>query len=155
MSVRYASVKSAFFGCFWPRWDPILNQMIDKHVLRDSFTTLVISSVCLSICLSKYVTCSIHTETQPGRIVARSGLFLFVWFLTQKISSICLSLEYLMGLTDVSREHPRNKKHPNSLAKCGDGTVSLKSITPKSSLKLHDQKFSELFFTNNHNLENF
>ena len=50
--------------------------MIDKHVLRASFTTLVVSSVCLSICLSIYVTCSIHAETQPGRIVARSGLFL-------------------------------------------------------------------------------
>ena len=49
--------------------------MIDIHVLRALFTTPVVSSVCLSICLSIYVTCSIHTETQPGRIFARSGLF--------------------------------------------------------------------------------
>ena len=50
----------------------MLNQMIDKHVLRAPYTTLVVSFVCLSICLSVYVTCSIHAETQPGRIIARS-----------------------------------------------------------------------------------
>ena len=35
----------------------------------------VVSPVCSSICLSVYVTWSIHAETQSGRIFARSGLF--------------------------------------------------------------------------------
>ena len=38
-SVRYASAKTAFLGCFWPRWDPTLKQMINQHVLRASSTT--------------------------------------------------------------------------------------------------------------------
>ena len=61
-SVRYASAKTAFLGCFWPRWDPTLKQMINQPT-------------CPSNCLSIYVTWSIHAETRPGRIVARSGLF--------------------------------------------------------------------------------
>ena len=40
---------------------------------------LVVSPVCSSICLSIYVTWSIHAETRPGRIVARSGLFTRFW----------------------------------------------------------------------------
>ena len=36
----------------------------------------VVSSVSSSICLSIHVTCSIHAETQSGRIVARSGMFI-------------------------------------------------------------------------------
>ena len=42
----------------------------------------VVSPVCSSICLSVYVTWSIHAETQSGRIFARSGLFLvhFVFY---------------------------------------------------------------------------
>ena len=60
--------------------------MIDLRVLRASFTTLVVSSFCLSICLSIYVTCSIHAETGPGRIVARSGLFYPIRGWTQKLS---------------------------------------------------------------------
>ena len=75
-SVRYACAKTAFFGCFRPRWDPTLNLLRDKHDLRASITTLVVSSVCLSICQSIYVTWSIYAETQSGRIVASSGLFL-------------------------------------------------------------------------------
>ena len=47
----------------------------NKHVSRASITTLVVSFVCLTICLSIYVTWSIHAETQSGRIVASSGLF--------------------------------------------------------------------------------
>ena len=39
----------------------------------------VVSPVCSSICLSIYVTWSIHAETQSGRIFARSGLFVFSW----------------------------------------------------------------------------
>ena len=39
-SVRYACAKTAIFGCFWPRWDPTLNLLRDKHVLRASITTL-------------------------------------------------------------------------------------------------------------------
>ena len=35
----------------------------------------VVSPVCSSICLSVYVTWSIHLETQSGRIFPRSGLF--------------------------------------------------------------------------------
>ena len=37
---RCAWAKTAFLGCFWPQWDPILNQMIDKHDLIASFSTL-------------------------------------------------------------------------------------------------------------------
>ena len=61
--VRYASAKTTFLGCFWPRWDPILKQMINQPT-------------CSSICLSIHVTWSIHAETRPGRIVARLGLFI-------------------------------------------------------------------------------
>ena len=81
--VRYACAKTALLSCFWPRWDPTLKQMINQHVLR------VFSPVCSSICLSHtYVTWSIHAETQPGRIVARSGLlnfhlFIYNWSLHQ------------------------------------------------------------------------
>ena len=64
--VRYASAKTAFLGCFWPRQDPILKQMINQPT-------------CSSICLSIHVTWSIHAETRPGRIFARSGLF-FLFF---------------------------------------------------------------------------
>ena len=41
----------------------------------------VVFTVCLSICLSIYVTWSIHAETQSGRIVSRSGLFLDKWYM--------------------------------------------------------------------------
>ena len=37
--VRYACAKTAIFGCFWPRRDPTLNLLRDKHVLRASVTT--------------------------------------------------------------------------------------------------------------------
>ena len=37
---------------------------------------LVFLPICSSICLFIYVTWSIHAKTQPGRIVARSGLLL-------------------------------------------------------------------------------
>ena len=62
--------KTAFLGCFWPWWDSILKQIINQHVLRAPL--LLHPSVCPS------VTWSIHAETQPGRIVARSGLFLYL-----------------------------------------------------------------------------
>ena len=39
----------------------------------------VVKSVCSSICLSIYVTCSLYAETQSWRIVARSGLFSSVY----------------------------------------------------------------------------
>ena len=38
-SVRYTCAKTAFLGCFWPRWDPTLKQMINQHVLRASSIT--------------------------------------------------------------------------------------------------------------------
>ena len=37
--VRYACAKTVFLGCFWPRWIQIPKKMINKHVLRASFTT--------------------------------------------------------------------------------------------------------------------
>ena len=39
-SVQYACAKTVFSGCFWPQWDPILNQMLNKRVMRASFATL-------------------------------------------------------------------------------------------------------------------
>ena len=39
----------AFANYFWPRWDPILNEMIVKRVLRASFATV---SFHLSVCPS-------------------------------------------------------------------------------------------------------
>ena len=49
----------------------------------------VVSPVCSSICLSVYVTWSIHAETQSGRIFARSGLFSFFFFVTLRLA-VCL-----------------------------------------------------------------
>ena len=37
---RYACSKTAFLGCSWPRWDPTLNETIDKRVLKVSFAIL-------------------------------------------------------------------------------------------------------------------
>ena len=66
-SVRYACANIAFFGCFWPRWDPTLKQMINLHVLR------VFSPVCSSICLSIHMSHDQYTlrhspdASLPGR----------------------------------------------------------------------------------------
>ena len=64
--------------------DPKLNQMIDRHVLRASLTTFVDLSVYLSVCLSIYVTCSVHAVTQSGRIVA---CFLQISFIVLKYAT--------------------------------------------------------------------
>ena len=40
-------VQKSCFSAFWPWWDPILNQMIDKHILRALFPIL---SLHLSFC---------------------------------------------------------------------------------------------------------
>ena len=59
---------------------------------------LIHLSVRLSICPSIYLTCpapkSIHTETQSGRIFARSGLFIYVW------SHLFIALPFCVVLTD-------------------------------------------------------
>ena len=66
-SVRYACAKTVFLGCFWPRWDPTLKQMINQHVLR------VFSPVCSSICLSIHMSHDQYTlrhspdASLPGR----------------------------------------------------------------------------------------
>ena len=46
--------KTAFHGCFWPRRDVILIQMINKHVLRASFTTMSLHLSVSSICKTQY-----------------------------------------------------------------------------------------------------
>ena len=45
----------------------------------------LVSSVCSSICLSSYVTWSIHAETQSRRIFARSGLLSDEWYFCQYV----------------------------------------------------------------------
>ena len=66
-SVRYACAKTAFLGCFWPRWDPTLKQRINLHVMR------VFSPVCSSIFLSVHMLYDQYTPRHspdaslPGR----------------------------------------------------------------------------------------
>ena len=39
-SIGYACAKTAYLGCFRPRWDPVLNQIINEKFLKASFNTL-------------------------------------------------------------------------------------------------------------------
>ena len=52
LSVHNACAKTAFLDLFWPRWDPVLDRMMNKRVLRASFTTL---SILLSVHLFLHV----------------------------------------------------------------------------------------------------
>ena len=72
-SVRYACAKTAFLGCFWPRWDPTLKQMINQHVLR------VFSPVCSSICLSIHMSHDQYTlRHSPDASLSGRACFSFV-----------------------------------------------------------------------------
>ena len=67
----YACAITAFLGCFRPRWDPTLKQMIIQHVLR------VLSPVCSSICLFIHMSHDQYTlrhspdASLPGRACFR------------------------------------------------------------------------------------
>ena len=80
-SVRYASAKTAFLSCFWPRWEPVLKQMINKHVFRASFTTKLFYP---SICLSVYPNMSHDQLTQrhgpDASLPGRACFFFFYLF---------------------------------------------------------------------------
>ena len=72
--VRYACAKTVFLGCFWPRWVPLLNRIIDMHVLRASFPPFCF------ICL--FIHRSLHLGPEaslPGRACF---VFCFVFFRT-------------------------------------------------------------------------
>ena len=90
ISIRGSVCPSVGLSICWSiHWLVSPLRLCKKHVSRlflatvrsytktnDQPTCWVFSPVYSSICLSHtYVTWSIHTESQPGRIVARSGLF--------------------------------------------------------------------------------
>ena len=64
--------------------------------------------VCSSICLSIYVTWSIHIETQPGRIVAWSGLFLLA-------SDLVVMLKFSTSASWLEYPLPRQIFEPRGL----------------------------------------
>ena len=61
--VRYASAKTSFLGCFWPRWDPTLKQMINQHV-ESLFTRLFVH---LSLQYDQYTLRHSPDASLPGR----------------------------------------------------------------------------------------
>ena len=58
---------------------------------------LVVSPVCLSI----YVTWSIHAETRPGRIVARSGLFIHILNFLSRIGSCACACVFVTARAPI------------------------------------------------------
>ena len=75
MFVRNASLEEDLSVHIFLAMMRSYTQLRDRQTCFESFLIYsVVASVSLSICLSFYVTCSIHTETQSGRIVARLGL---------------------------------------------------------------------------------
>ena len=79
LSVRDTCAKTAFLGCFWPRWDPLVYWMINKRfweppLLLSCFICLFVH---LSLHMSHMFSAKLNTrrDTVRTRIVARLGLF--------------------------------------------------------------------------------
>ena len=77
-------------GCFWPRWDPILEQMINQHILRaSSAVSSICSSICLHIChMINSRRDTVRTRHSPVGLV--SFLLDFVPLLTLPCKLLCL-----------------------------------------------------------------
>ena len=88
MSIRYASAKTAFLGCFRPRWDPILKQMINQHVFRASFTTLLLSRFThLFVPLSPQICHMINTRRDTVRTHRCPVGLVSLFFACERVSS--------------------------------------------------------------------
>ena len=84
-SVRNTCAKTAFLGWFRPRWDPVLNLMINKRVLRASFTILSLHlSVHLYLHICHIFSAKVNTRKDaspdtslPGRTCLSVGHHLY------------------------------------------------------------------------------
>ena len=77
-SVRHACAKNAFLGCFWPRWDPTLKQMINQHVFWESLHPSVRPSV------SPYICHMINTRWDTARTHRCPGGLVFIFIVNRR-----------------------------------------------------------------------